>query len=133
MFESTSFDDVDDRLRQVSEGLFAEMSAAMSGKPWKFAMIDMRWTAGIGHLKPCVVLRDGTKGALFDTPMENASSKADFILKAHFILDEMWKSQGEKGTKKWYGIMLTFQPAGEAELKLDYDPACGDDPTFFDD
>jgi hypothetical protein len=133
MFENTSFGDVDDRIRQVSEGLFAEISAAMSGKPWKFAIIDMRWTAGTGSLKPRVVLPDGTIGALFDTPIENASSKVDFILKAHFILDEVWKSQSNKGAKKWYGMMLTFKPAGELELKLDYDPECGADPTFFED
>lgn len=133
MFEITSFGDVDDRIRQVSEGLFAEISAAMSGKPWKLAFIDMRWRASAGVLKPRVVLPDGTIRALLDPPSENAASEADFILKAHFILDELWKSQGEKGTKKWYGMMLTFRPDGEAELKLDYDPECGDDPTFFDD
>jgi hypothetical protein len=81
-----------------------------------------------------VVLPDGTIRALLDTPLENMSSKVDFILKADFILDEVWKSQGKKGTKrKWYGIRLTFKPAGESELKLDCDPECGDDPTFFND
>jgi hypothetical protein len=135
MLEITSFGDVDDRIRQVSEVLFEGISAEMSGKPWKLAFIDMRWTtrSGPGILKPCVVLPDGTIRALVDTPIDNVSSKVDFLLKADFILDEVWKSQGNKGTKKWYGIRLTFKPAGESELKLDYDPECGVDPTFFDD
>jgi hypothetical protein len=134
MFEITSFEDVDDRIRQVSEGLFEGFSAAMSGKPWKFAFIDMRWTTGsaAGTLKPRVVLPDGTMRAPFETPIENASSKADFLLKADLVLDEVWKSQGNEG-KKWYGLRLTCEPAGECELKLDYDPECGADPTFLDD
>jgi hypothetical protein len=61
------------------------------------------------------------------------SSKVDFVLKADFILDEVWKAQFEKCAKRWYGLRLTFKPAGEPELKIDYDPECGDDPTFFDD
>jgi len=133
MFEITSFGDVDDLIRDVSEGLFDGFAAAMSGKPWKSAFIDMRWTTPSGVLKPRVVLPDGTVRAPFDTPIENMSSKADFILKADFVLDEVWKSQDNKGTKKWYGIKLTFKPAGESELKLDYDPECGFDPTFLDD
>jgi hypothetical protein len=68
-----------------------------------------------------------------DPQIENMSSKVDFILKADFVLDEVRKSQGEKGTKQWYGLRLTFKPAGEPELKLDYDPECGADPAFFDD
>jgi hypothetical protein len=135
MFEITSFGDVDDRIRQVSEVLFDGISAAMSGKPWTFAFIDMRWTtrSATGVLKPRVVLPNGTIRALLDTPIENVSSKVDFLLKADFILDEVWKSQGNKGTKKWYGIRLTFKPAGESELGLDYDPECGVDPTFCGD
>src|SRR5262249_10325942 len=132
MLEITSFGDVDGRIRQVSEVLFDGISAAMSGKPWKFAFIDMRWTSGTRILKPRVVLPDGTIRALVDNPIDNLSWKVDFLLKADFILDEVWKSQGDKGTKKWYGIRLTFKPAGESELKLDYDPECGADPTFFD-
>ena len=134
MLEITSFGDVDDRVRQVSEVLFDGISAAMSGKPWTLAFIDVRWGArsGAGTLKPRVVLPDGTIRASLDTPLDNVSSKADFLLKAHFVLDEVWKSQGNEGTKRWYGIRLTFKPAGESELKLDYDPECGADPTFFD-
>ena len=49
------------------------------------------------------------------------------------VLDELWKSQGQQGTKRWYGIRLTFTPAGESELALDYDPECGEDPTYSDD
>jgi hypothetical protein len=30
-------------------------------------------------------------------------------------------------------MRLTFTPAGEAELKLDYDPEGGAHPTFLDD
>jgi hypothetical protein len=97
------------------------------------AFIDMRWTTGTGILKPRVVLPDGTIRPLLDPPTEAATSKGDFILKAHFVLDEVWKSQAKTGRKKWYGIKLTFKPAGESELQLDYDPDCGDDPTFFDD
>jgi hypothetical protein len=133
MFEIISFGDVDDRIRQVSEILFDGTSAEMSVEPWKFAFIDMRWASGTGTLKPRVVLPDGTIRALLDTPVKNMSSKADFILKAHFVLDEVWKAQSKKGPKKWYGIRLTFKPGGESELKLDYDPECGADPTFFDD
>jgi hypothetical protein len=132
MFEITSLGDVDDRIRQVSEVLFDGISAAMSGKPWKFAFIDMRWTSPAGTLKPRVVLPDGTIRAPFETPLENMSSKVDFLLKADFVLDEVWKSQSKQG-KKWYGLRLTFTPAGECELRLDYDPECGADPTFFDD
>ena len=135
MFEITSFDDVDDRIRQVSEVLFDGISAEMSGRSWKSAFIDMRWTRGsaAGVLKPRVVLPDGTIRALVDPRIENMSSRADFILKADFVLDEVWKSQGEMGTKRWYGIRLTFKPDGETELKLDYDTECGADPTFLDD
>ena len=133
MFEITSFDDVNDRIRQVSEILFDGISAEMSGKPWKFAFIDMRWISGTGNLKPRVVLPDGTIRALLDTPIKNMSSQVDFLLKAHFVLDEVWKAQGKEGPKKWYGMRLTFTPAGASELKLDYDPECGVDPTFFDD
>ena len=133
MFEITSFGDVDDRIRQVSEVLFDGISAVMSGKPWKLAFIDMRWTprSATGSMKPRVLLADGTIRALLDTPIDNMSSKVDFLLKTDFILDEVWKSQGKKGTKKWFGMKLTFTPAGESELKLDYDPECGADPTFF--
>jgi hypothetical protein len=135
MFEITSFGEVDDRIRQVSEVLFDGISAAMSGKPWKRAFIDMRWTtrSRAGILKPRVVLPDGTITALVDSPIDNASSKVDLLLKAEFILDEVWKSQGEEGTQKWYGMRLTFTPAGEAELKLDYDPEGGAHLTFCDD
>jgi hypothetical protein len=93
MFEITSFDDVDDGIRQVSEVLFDGISAELSGRPWTFAFIDMRWTtgSGAGVLKPRVVLPDGTIRALVDPPIENMSSKVDFILKADFILDEVWK------------------------------------------
>jgi hypothetical protein len=134
MLEITSFSDVDDRIRQVSEMLFDGISAEMSGKPWKFAFIDMRWTtsSATGILRPRVVLPDGTISALMGSPMEEVPSKIDLILKADFILDEVWKSQDKKGTKRWYGIRLTFTPVGEAELKLDYDPECGVDPTFLD-
>jgi hypothetical protein len=133
MFEITSFDDVDDRIRDVSEVLFDGISALMSGKPWKLAFIDMRWTTGsaTGSLKPLVVSPDGTIRALVHNPIDNLSSKVDFLLKADSVLDEVWKSQGEKGTKKWFGMRLTFTPAGESELKLDYDPECGADPTFL--
>ena len=135
MFEITSFSDVDDRIRQVGEMLFDGVSVAMSGKPWKLSFIEMRWTPGssTGILKPLVVLPDGTVRALFDTPRDNLSSKVDFLLKALFVLDEVWKSQPKQGPKKWYGIRLTFKPAGESELKLDYDPECGADPAFFHD
>ena len=135
MLEITSFDEVDDRISQVGEGVFEGISAAMSGKPWKFAFIDMRWStrSGTGILKPRVVLPDGTTKALLDGPLENVPSRVDFILKADFVLDEVWKSQGKKGTKKWYGIRLTFKPTGESELELDYDPQCGDDPTLLGD
>ena len=132
MFEITSFGDVDDLIRQVSEMLFAAISAEMSPKPCKLAFMDMRWStrSSAGILKPCVVLPDGTKRAPVDIPIEDAS-KVDFLVKAQFVLDEVWKSQGERGRKKWYGIRLTFQPAGESELALDYDPACADDPRFL--
>src|SRR2546423_10253073 len=96
MLEITSFGDVDDRIRQVSEVLFDGISAAMSGKPWTLAFIDARWGArsGAGTLKPRVALPDGTARALLDTPSDNLSSKADFLLKAHFALDDVSKSQG---------------------------------------
>jgi hypothetical protein len=134
MFKITSFGDVDDRIRQVCEILFDGISAAMSRGPWKLAFIDMRWTtrSAAGILKPRVVLPDGTIRALVDTPIDNMSSKVDFLLKADFILDEVWKSQGGEGTNRWYGMRLTFTPAGEPELKLDYDPEGGAHPTFLD-
>ena len=134
MFEIASFGDVDYRIRQLSELLFAGISAEKSGKPWKLAFIEMRWTTGSssGVLKPLVVLPDGTTRALLDGPAENVPPTLDLIQKAHFILDEVWKSQGEKGAKKWYGIRLTFKPAGQSELQLDYDPECGADPKFLD-
>ncbi len=121
MFEIASFGDVDDRIRQVGEVLFDGISAEMSGKPWKFAFIDMRWRSGTGYLKPRVVLPDGTVRPLPDPPTAIEPSRFDFLVKADFVLDEAWKSQGNTGAKKWYGIRLTFKPAGETELNLDYD------------
>ena len=137
MFEITSFGDVDDRIRQVSEMLFDGISAEMRGKPWKLAFIDMRWAPGssAGILKPRVVVPDGTIQAALDVRDirgEDVQSKLDLLGKADFVLDEVWRSQGNQGTKKWYGIRLTFRPAGASELALDYDPECRDDPTFVD-
>jgi len=79
-----------------------------------------------------VVLPDGTIRALLDGPGENVPPRIDFLHKAYFFLDEVWTSQDKQGTTKWYGIRLTFKPAGESELQLDYDPQCGADPTFLD-
>src|SRR4051794_25733025 len=104
MFKLTSFGDVDDRIRQVSEVLFEGISAAMSGRPWELAIIDMRWATGsaAGVLRPRVVGPGGSIRALFETPVDMLSPKADFLVKADFVLDEVWKSQGEQGTKRWY-------------------------------
>jgi len=39
---------------------------------------------------------------------------------------------GTPAPDRYYGVLLAVDRSGSVDVKLDYDPACFDDPTFYD-
>lgn len=118
--------DCDNVLQEIGNILFRDVQTEMGTKEWSYAFVDIRGSSTCRIHKLRLVLPDGSKTALLDTPLENVPIVIDDLFLA------VWKTKDKVYPHKWHGLKLLVYPDGRSEVKFNYDAKCAQDPTFFD-
>ena len=109
-------------LNEAAALLLEAVKEEIGEKSWVRAVDDRRW------------FPDGS----FIGKTRIHLEKEGVIHSLHFpreskrLVDRLWEGQAGLFADKWYGLNLIVYPDGKCETVFNYDPNCGNDPTFFD-
>lgn len=111
---------LDPIVRELGRLLFALVTRELPGEnSWTLALLDARFDEQGGFITKIRV--NCANGEVVSPSMPT-----DITLQ----LIEL-NSIRPTGQDRWYGFKLEVTNASACEVKFDYDPACADDPDFF--
>jgi hypothetical protein len=105
-------------LRPLAGVVHAAMAAG--GAPWIAAVLDARFT-------------DGDGGFIYKIRVEGPDGPGGPVtLPAAGSLELISLGQARPGgADRWHGLVLRVTAEGVCEVRLNYDPACAENPEFF--
>jgi hypothetical protein len=109
-------------LKEITGHLLIAVREERPKVKWKRAFLDVRCalTEDMQKLKIRVEFPDG----------DLHSIRQPYDLSA--LLTSLQEIKDRSFADKWYGMKLTVFPNGKCETEFDYNPACFNDPTWYD-
>jgi len=102
-----------------------------------FSLVDAKLGAAAAWTQAVLDVRSpeegGTQIAKFRIHLPDGSATSARIpAVVNGLIREAWLVKQSAFPEQWYGLKLKLLPSGDCETEFDYDPACFDDPNFFD-
>lgn len=113
-------EEFDRLIKQLGEAVCHRVESQMAGKEWISASLDVRYE-GSGGSWLSKIRAVTTDRSYVSVKMNN---DIDLVL---ISLETRRKLFGAE----WYGLLLTVGADRRCEIKLNYDPACSQDESFF--
>jgi hypothetical protein len=108
-------------IRRLSQAVVDQIKSEIPGTTWDRAILDVRyaengssWLSKLRAMTPCG-----------DDISVELNHDIDRCL---ILLNSFRKSFGDE----WFGLLLTIHADQRCEMKLNYDPNCSEDDSFFD-
>jgi hypothetical protein len=111
----------DNLIKQLGEAFYAVVASEVVGENWRDASLDVRYVSdGSSWHKKGTVTTAAGRSVRVGIPHD-----IELILLHLNEVRQAWP-QGPS-----YGLVLRVSESLEAEVKLNYDASCADDPSFF--
>jgi hypothetical protein len=113
---------LDTIIRPLACVMFETVTGEFGGvEDWSAAVLDVRYSSRAGSFvhKVRVELSDGHLASL------------SLPVAATYHLIELGQAR-PAGKDRWFGFRFRITSAGNCKGEFNYDPACADDPSFFE-
>jgi hypothetical protein len=109
-------------LRSLSQTVFDTTNQQFPDRnSWTTVVLDVRYSAdGRSFI-------DKTRVTLPDGQVTGITLPSSCVLE----LIELGEAR-PAGEERWYGVLLRIDPDGSCNIKLNYDPACAEDTSFYE-
>jgi len=108
-------------MNEAASAFLEAVQDKMCEQPWETAIGDIRWFPdGSNIFKTRIRVPDSQELVSVKTPTGMI-----------WTLSDAWRMQPTLFADVWYGLLLMVYPDGRCETKFNYDPNCGNDPSFF--
>jgi hypothetical protein len=113
-------EDFERLIKALGEAVHSQVATTLAGKHWGHAFLDVRYDkTGDAWLSKIRALGQGD---------ESTSVKMNNQIDMYLIsLNALRKAFGDE----WYGLLLTVSADRCCEVKLNYDPECSEDSSFY--